>query len=458
MKKPVAVLAVLVALALLAAGIGYYVLVHTSVPLKTFAELLADDDDLAIEDVSGSMSSGIRIKRLHFRSPEGHLQEFEDIGFSYAGLWRVVRHRELVVNEVSIGHARVTFAETTRDRSERDPAPSAEPRPDAAPPAERNETSGDGGLRRFEVQRVRLANLTLLFPGMAEPVRVDALELDDMLVTDGRFRVGGIRVAGNALELTDVEPLNPHPDATFAMRLEGRALPPLHPGVTRPLPLAVEWSIAGADEGRFELLAFDDSRLQWRIAPGTGGHGQQLRMIDLTAADWLATTSHWPVTRLDVEWTQANAPGDGAEPSPWRHGAGSFKVLGRRFEVAPGTIDPPAPGFDGDDATWQPVLAGQRQVGDRRMLCELWWDPDNQRAWLHWRLANGAAADPAPAPRDLVAWLWRDDTDAGWQALDAADRDRLEPLLEPWPLFKPVTAAPDPPATAAPPVDPPSPG
>ncbi len=468
MKKLAIILAILLALALLAGGLGYYVLVHTAVPFRAVAGLLGSDDGVEIEEVSGSINTGIRIKRLYFRSPEGHLQEFEDIGFSYSGLWGVIRHRELVVSEVFAGRARITFAQsepaTSSGRSSR-----PDDRPAAAPDREPAEVqAAEGGLRRFEVQRVRLANLTLVFPDMAEPIEIDAVELDDMLVADGRFKLGGIRVAGNALELEDVEPLQSLADETFVMRLQGRALPPLHSGVVQPIPLALEWSIAESDRGRFELDAFD-RQLQLRLRSTSHGSEGRLKLIDLTPADWLATTAHWPLAKISL--VAESMVADAGSESEWSQVEGGFDVLGRRFDLIPGPL--PQPGDDGapdlpelvdGQGDWRPAMSGRMEVHGLGVVCEVWSDQDDNRVILNWRLeadASGAAAT-GPDARDLVAWWWSEDDpdgliDGAWEALDQQARDRLQPLLEPWPMFKsiaPEPPAPGPPADSAAPAGP----
>ncbi len=229
-------------------GLGYYVLFHTSFPLRQIEALLESDPDFRVEGLTGSISSGFHVDELHFTDDAGHEQQLEQIDFEFNGLLDLMSEGRLVIDRFTIGGGRLHVA----------------PGDDGADPPDRDRVDdggagqpGDGGgLKEVRIGLVQFQNLTLYNDETGFECEIREVSFRDFHYLDGRLQnLGDVVVDADHLELT-VESSDHFADAppgSFGRRIEGVVDETMHEMVLEDLPFEVELLVV--EDGRTTVEA-----------------------------------------------------------------------------------------------------------------------------------------------------------------------------------------------------------
>ena len=100
---------ILLTIALVVGG-GYYTLMHTAYPLRKIAEVIeqtsSPESGIIIKDISGSFSSGARIKTLKWENGD-----VENLCITYDNLLTSIRSKRFIFREISVTKAHFSVFE-----------------------------------------------------------------------------------------------------------------------------------------------------------------------------------------------------------------------------------------------------------------------------------------------------------------------------------------------------------
>ncbi len=285
----------------------YVVVMHTAWPLRkaaALAERAGAVANLRIAGVSGSLASGVC-----FTSATWTDGEMADVRIIYSGLMDLVRRKQLILREVHIGKAH--FSVMGSREGQKDTASTTNAAPGGA--------SGDWPLKRFQIDRLTLADIVLTNRQTGFSLAIPALEWTGFKAEKGNVIFGQLKADTDRFRLVTKDA----PSAEFQRRIEGTLLPKLHPNIRRPITFIADVGCAGGNM-TCRVSAFD-GKLDFEMKPD---HTGSLRCTGLDLADYFGAT-------LPRKLTMEMAVVAGAEKTayPIEVRGGTFTLGVRTFEI-----------------------------------------------------------------------------------------------------------------------------
>ncbi len=236
---------------LLLFGIPYTVLMHTSWPLRTVSRAF---EGVRIRGIEGSISTGARIRSIVWND-----NELSDIRLFYNNVFEIYRRRELIIHEFHIGKAHVSLdfsglTENVDFDKEREEAMRLADEEEDARSAARAQTAGAENmpLRLLRIDRVELSDIAIRNAETAQITSIPSIIWTDFQAGPETVEIGNVSAESDALRIV-TKPLDVD---GYELRVEVLFLPPFHPSLLRPIPLAVNFGHT-ADTLRYAIEAFD---------------------------------------------------------------------------------------------------------------------------------------------------------------------------------------------------------
>ncbi len=377
---------------------SYLALMHTSLPLALIENALESSGELRVEGLQGSVSSGFAIDKLEFASedPE-HWNELRGVKFSFNGIFDLMRHQRLIIEEASIGGATIyaRFDDPEDAGNDTDPEIDWDVEGDDAA-RQVNEELQDlrrelqsedwGDLKELRIDLVRANDIQIVNPETDARLTFEKVEFRNFQMLQGEIRnMGDIRVVSDQLDLV-TGPSTRYPDEKLAWQLTGTAKSPVHKSVIADIPFTIDAAIARGNQlkltASFCQGAFQIIEPYADIMTIELNDFSPAQYLDLTSnlvpANWtgtvvLETVQPEPVETGPIEAGEDKAPDrDGKQRSALPKARqltvppGGHFVLGKtRFRIEPVTarIDP-------DGGGWPPLVA-EGQLDDATITAAL---------------------------------------------------------------------------------------
>src|SRR5437867_6190288 len=93
---------------LLLVGGLYYAVMHTSLPFKMIESMFASagtNANFKVEGISGSISSGFKIKSIRWGQDDAGAGEISDVRVAYSGFWDLISGNRVIFREIHVGKA-----------------------------------------------------------------------------------------------------------------------------------------------------------------------------------------------------------------------------------------------------------------------------------------------------------------------------------------------------------------
>jgi hypothetical protein len=292
----------------LVVGAGYYTLMHTAYPLKKVAQVIEQtarpESPITIKNISGSFSTGARIKTLKWENGE-----VENLCITYDNLLTSIRSKRFIFREISVTKAHISVFE-----------------PDSA--SKTNEFSAQGrsdtpfNWNLFQIDKLSLADIFLTNRLTGFSIAIPKFEWTGFKWEKGTTEFGTIRADTDQFKIETGKATLPG----FITRLTGTLRPRLHPSILKEFSFDAEIGPLGSNTP-CRVTAFDDAFTATVNPDGTG----ILKIQSLNIASYFKDLWLQDVN-LDVETQKLG--GD----FPLHIKSGSFRLGKTLFTVTPTTI------------------------------------------------------------------------------------------------------------------------
>lgn len=361
--------------------VGYYLVMHTSLPLRLVASAMEEDGSISIEGIGGSISRGFTVEEFRHTDPSGNQSVLEGLKITWGDINRMRKHRELVIEEISLRRAHLFL-----DNSE---IAEAEERGNGS-------TTGNGEpLNLFEIKKVDIRQVVIESTTGDFKLELDEIRMDGLRIERNDFSLAALTVGSNLvdLEVQDASTANIAGETVgFQRAIVGTIKPGIHKSLIKEIDLAVELGARGG-EVVYRARALNGSVEV--VSLGRGNH-ETVRVDDYSSADYFAPEVASPVVDLSLRLRTGDpTPGTGARPGLLE--SGRFTLGTTAFTIAPHTVteDTTAPGS-------KPLpLIGTAKVGDVEITATL-DEPHSPPPLFRVDLSS----QPERETQDLVALLW----------------------------------------------------
>lgn len=364
-------------------------IMHTSLPLRSVTKLIEEggaDSNLKITGVSGSLASGLTFKQVKWDDGE-----ITDMRFRYSGLMDVIRHEELVIQEMHVGSATLLttfFTESSED-------PKTQSTDGSTPIGE----SKDPPLRLLQIDLVSLNRIIIKNPITGNTLSIPMIKWTGFKAEKGAgLELGDIEADSDHLVIKTTTP----PDSDYQKRVEITLLPKLHTSILKPI--RIDAHFGQKDDKPFsDIKAFDEAVHFIQTTDGT----QKLLATGANLADFIdAPLPHQ--LQLDAEITSP----DTADATLTVRG-GSFILGTKSFAIQPTTVTGIAEKPEGTG-----FLALCRKDDTKiRYEIPVTEPKDQQRSFT-----PVLTSTPAMKPEDLMALLFHD---RNFSDLPPAEQEKL---------------------------------
>jgi hypothetical protein len=316
-------LGIVIVLILVVVGGGYYTLMHSSYPLRKIAEAIEQtapsDAPITIQDVSGSFSTGARIKHLKWKDGE-----VENLCITYDNLFRSLRDKRFIFREISVTKAHISVLESLTSGT-------ASERPIRM--RDNDDTPADWDL--FQIDKLALSDIVLSNKLTGVTVVIPKFEWIGFRWEKEQTQFGTINADTPAFKLVTGDAKTPG----FLKSFKGEIRPGLHPSVLKAIPFEIECGKPGKNMP-CHLSAFGQAVTGDFRDDGSGTF--KIQGLDLSAyfKDLLQKD-----IQLDITFNSQD------KESSFQLKSGSFTLGKFRFAVMP-----PSAKISEEDQSDKPVL------------------------------------------------------------------------------------------------------
>ncbi len=284
-------LGIFVGVPVLLAIIGYYVLMHTAVPLRLAAKILNQDQQIRIEGIAGSISRGFTIASIRYIDDSGNESILEGLALQWSDIGRMRKNRELVIDQIGLRRAHL-YIDTSDDTTQ--------PKSEATPTGSSSTASSGNKLSLFEIKNVDIREVVIESTTGDFKLVLDETLMKGFRIKGDEFDLASLSISSNFLDLH----LEDAATATiageqipFRRKVVGVLKPEMHKSLTKPIDFSIELgAIAGQMVTRFR--GFNGSVEAVDLGPQ--GY-EAITLNDFTPADTFAPEVSGPVSKLSIE-------------------------------------------------------------------------------------------------------------------------------------------------------------
>lgn len=385
--------------------VGYFLLMHSSLPLKMVANLLNEDKNITIEGIGGSISKGFTIDSLRASDGSGNESVFEGLTLQWGDIDRMRTKREVVIEKIGLESAHI-YVDGSDSKTEAEIDSSEETTADSS-------SSGEP-LNLFEIKEIDVRKVVI------ESKTGDfKLELDEFLMKGFRikgddFDLASLSVASNMLDirLEDADSVEfDGKSIPFKRRVVGTVKSEMHKDLLRDIEFTIE---LGAMTGGVvtRVQAFDG---KFQIVDLGEGREKSMTITDFTPADYSAPESAGAVKNLSVYVLSGEKdPATGKEAQQLQ--SGNFTLGTAEFTMAPQQISGKT---DDSPSGTRPIIATTQRGG-----LEITATLTDKSAPPFFDLA--LSSEPTRNQREIISLLWFDTPLAELSEAQAAEAEKIE--------------------------------
>lgn len=258
-------LGVLIAVPLTLMGVGYYVLFHTSVPLKM---MVSEDFDIngkpvELRGLSGSISNGFAIEEIVVHDDLENTV-IEGLTFHYSGLWDSIFNNRFVIEELSADRSVFIVSDdffsgsvTEDNEEEQDDRAAAEA------------TDGIKSEFVFELRELNFRETSFKSADGEIDIKIPLVRLTGLKIDANDASLAELEVVSDFLdlELVDAEPVEIDGQALpFQQKVTGIVYPKIHPLIISEIDFSFEFAAVkgrsatrmSAFNGQMQNISFPD--------------------------------------------------------------------------------------------------------------------------------------------------------------------------------------------------------
>ena len=392
---------VLGGLALLFLGVifgGYYLVMHTAVPLRMLGAVFMSGDNpenIKVEGISGSIAKGFKIKSIRWGTAIG-ASEVRDVCLAYNNFWDLVGGQRLVFQEIRIGRAHLDVTGSEQLLNELSDNSADDSSTNGARSTNSVVWTNSIGVARyppsprrppglFQIDRISVEDVFITNRANGFSLSVPTIEWKGFKALNGNVELGHLKIDSDRLKVTTLpgeEVDLQGKKKSFQKKLQGTVLPRLHPAILQPIAFTVDVGHDGTSLF-WRLKAFDGKLEAYRLEDQSG----LVKCQDLDLAAYINA----PVPQhLSLEAPlsgSATIPKDGLRK-------GSFTLGRKAFAIEPLELEGP------EDASKTNQLVAVCRSGDivftYRVII-----PDQP-----WKVEQRLMATPAMTPEETLAQVF----------------------------------------------------
>ena len=369
--------------------IGYFVVMHTAVPLRLLANTLNHDKSVKIEGIGGSISKGFTIESIRYTNPAGNVSVLEGLALQWGDLMRMNRNQELVIEKIGLRRAHIFV-----DTSDKSATTKSTTTSSSSGTTSSSSSSSTGKLNLFEIKNVDVREVVVESTTGDFKFELAQILMKGFRIKDSQFDLAALSVGSNFLDL-NLEDAQPETidgnHVPFTRRIVGELKPEMHKSLTRKIDFTVE---LGAVAGEMVARARGFNGAVEAVNLGPLGH-ETITFKDFTPADFLAPEFSGPVSKFSMV---IQTPEKAAEAGPRTANleSGNFTLGTTLFTMAPQVLnhDPSKPGESTD-----PIIATSQRDG-----LEITATLEQSQQPPFFRV--GLSSKPPRETRDVIALLW----------------------------------------------------
>ncbi len=230
----------LMLLALIVIGVIYYVVMHTSWPLRSVAELIEKagaDVDLQLKGVSGSISSGMQVESMVWKTGQ-----VSDVRIKYNGIADILYSRRLILTEIHVGKAHLNVTGFQPDSTDHE----------ETIPANTIVHHEDSPLKLLQIDRLSLNDIEIRNDATGFQLSIPTILWTGFKAESGKIEFG--ELTANSDRLTIETTPSKLPD--FQRHIQVAIFPKLHSRIRKTIPVSMDIAFLG-DKFRYTCSAFD---------------------------------------------------------------------------------------------------------------------------------------------------------------------------------------------------------
>ena len=241
---------------------SYYVLFRTPLPLRWFEKALSGPN-FSIQGISGSLSSGFTVEKIHCQSDQGDLFEAENLKLTYSDLANIGQTNELILNELSVGKARIIVSSSSVEATSTTSYSSNTRGPSSSSPRTRTSThrsSAPNGLKLFRIDRIHFNNVYAKDRTTGFEMTMPEFDYSGFQWTPSGIDLGNLRIDTDRLEAT-TQPgktilIDGRP-VTFQKSINGTLKPLLNPSIKDPIAFHLDVGLGDNNRLFYRFTALD---------------------------------------------------------------------------------------------------------------------------------------------------------------------------------------------------------
>ncbi len=390
---------------ILLAIIGYFVLMHTAVPLKLVASGLNQDKNLKIEGIGGSISKGFTIESLRYTDVSGNRSVLEGIALQWGDIGRMTSNRELVIEKIGLRRAHI-YVDTSEKSTETTSTHTSS--------TSSTSTSSAEKLNLFEIKNVDVREVVVESTSGDFKLDLDQILMKGFRIKDNALDLASLSVGSNFIDLNleDASTVTiAGNQVPFTRRIVGVLKPETHKSIIQKIDFTVE---IGAIAGQMVSRARGFNGAVEAVNLGPGGP-DSITFKDFTPADYFSPEFSGPVSKLSMT-IQDSGPTAEAGPKQGKLESGNLTLGNTLFTMAPQVLnkDSSLPNKMSD-----PIVATS-QVQGHEITATL----EETKEAPFFRV--GLSSKPQREQRDLISLLWFGKSYADLPADQSAAADSIQ--------------------------------
>jgi len=375
--------------------VGYFLLMHSSLPLKLVADLFSKDPNITIEGIGGSISKGFTVDSFRASDDSGNESFLEGLTLQWGDISRMRNKREMVIDEIGLKRAHIFI-----DTGERTTGSEAE--------SNESDASNDASepLNLFEIKKIDIRSVVVESKTGGFKLELDEFLAKGLRIEGDDFNLSSLSVSSNMLNLSleDAETVMlDGKSIPFKKRIVGNLKSEIHENLIRDIDFFLE---LGAMDGEMVgRLVIGDGTF---VITNAGNAGRPtFTARDFTPSDYFAPKLGGPVKGLSFLIL-----GSKTDPKKQQFESGSFTLGNTPFTVEPQVVDKPegkAPSFFATVQKGEIKITATISEGQAAPFFDL-----------------ALSSEPPRDQREIISLLWFDKAHADLTADQAAEIEDIE--------------------------------
>jgi hypothetical protein len=331
---------------------GYFLVMHSSVPLQLAAKAMGTVNDITIKGIDGSISSGFTIEEMRSSDSQGNESVLEGLSLKWSDMTKLRTSRELIIEEIALERAHIYISSSDEEGQTDSPSEENHDRGVA-----RTEQEGTP-LELFEIKKVDIREVVIESTTDDFKLELNQILMEGFRIQNDDLELETLTIGSNFIELqlenaepTTIEGQN----VAFTRRLVGSLKPAVHGSLDREIDFTVEM---GAIDGNFvNRIQMLDGAVEV-INLGNGGL-QRLRIDNFNPADYFSKEWQGLLSEISLV-VKSDTPDPQTGLRIVKAESGEFAIGNTTFFVEPQILLEEGPEANADAPTPPIIATGKR--------------------------------------------------------------------------------------------------